>query len=155
MGFLNWISDKGSIGSTAKWAIKGYNELKSKDEKKSDLKIFEEMIKIRYLAMPNADHENHLLSNVKNLPGLAGLVIEILNVEAGLSSNVSGDDMDHMVKPIFERLEETNLSDKTKYGEIGPPVGPLTGAPVKIDSKYWHHGVGWNEFIYTHSQRKI
>ncbi len=48
MGFLSWLSDKGTGGSTTKWAINGYNELKSKDKNKSDLKIFEEMIKIRY-----------------------------------------------------------------------------------------------------------
>ena len=152
MGFINWFSDLGSIGSTTKWAINGYDELKSQDKKKSDLKIFEEMIKVRYLSMPNESHENHLLTNIKNLPGLAGLVIEILNVEAELSLN-DGNVVSDMVKPIFTRLEKTDLSSKTKYGNFGPPKH-IRDIPLDINDEFWHLDEPWIEFIYTFSRRQ-
>jgi hypothetical protein len=40
MGFLDFFADIGSIGSTTKWAINGYLQLKSQNKKLSDQQIF-------------------------------------------------------------------------------------------------------------------
>ena len=152
MGFVSAFSNFGSIGSTTKWAINGYENLKSKN--KSDIEIFEEMIIIRYSTISNDSHKNHLLQNIEKLPGLAGLTMEVLNVEADLALN-SADYIEDMVKPIFTRLEKTNLSEKTKYGKLGQPFNILTGEPIDIDAETWMMGPKWLEFIYTFQSRKI
>ena len=51
------------------------------------------------------------------ITGLAGLIIEILNTEAELSEN-SGSNITEMIKPIFDKLEDSDLSTKEKYGHI-------------------------------------
>jgi len=40
MGFLSTSANLGSIGSTARWAIKMYQEIKSQNSKLSSDKIF-------------------------------------------------------------------------------------------------------------------
>ena len=40
MGFLSAFANFGSIGSTTKWAIKMYEEMKSKNKKKNLMKFF-------------------------------------------------------------------------------------------------------------------
>jgi hypothetical protein len=118
MGFLSAISNFGSIGSTAKWAIKGYSSIKSNHSNLQPGQIFFEMIKIRLGASPSflkGKYDAYLLSTAKNKPGLAGLVIEILNAEADLCKNLP-DYIKEMIIPIFDKLEETNLSQIEKYG---------------------------------------
>ena len=152
MGFVSAFANFGNIGSTTKWTINGYESLKSKN--KSDIEIFEEMIIIRYSTTSNDSRKNHLLQNIKQLPGLAGLTMEVLNVEADLTLN-SGDYIEDKVKPIFTRLEKTNLSEKIKYGKLGQPFNILTREPIDIDEKTWMMGPKWLEFIYTFQSRKI
>ena len=123
MGFISVFSNFGSIGSTTKWAIKMYNQIKS-DNKKLDLnQIFSMMIQARIQSIPfgsnkyGLDYESHMIQFANHAPGLAGLIIEILNTEAELSEN-SGSSINEMIRPIFDKLEDTNLSTKEKYGHI-------------------------------------
>jgi hypothetical protein len=123
MGFLSAFANFGSIGSTTKWAIKMYQEIKLENKKLSPNQIFTRMIVVRYDSFPlgnnkyGLNYENHIMQFAKEAPGLAGLIIEILNVEAELSEN-DGNYIGEMIKPIFDKLEDTNLSEKEKYGYI-------------------------------------
>ena len=137
------FSNVGSIGSTTRWAIKGYSAIKSKNKRLSDRKIFEEMIKIRYSSIPNDEQEGYLLSKINTFPGLAGLISEILNVEAGLYKNVYT--LSDMIEPVINGLEKTDFLSKNKYGN-------LTGSHKKNFSKILiiHSLAGW---ILDHGDR--
>ena len=121
MGFISAFANLGSIGSTTKWAIKGYESIKSQNKSLKPNEIFFKMVQIRYASMPlgsneyGLDFSAHIENYSKEAPGLAGLVIEILNVEAELYKN-EPNYLGDMIKPIFDRLENTDLSTKEKYG---------------------------------------
>ena len=123
MGFISAFANLGSIGSTTKWAIKMYVEIKSQNKKLKPNQIFVQMINLRVASSPSGkndyglDFDSHLLKYAEKAPGLAGLVIEILNVEAELSKN-TGDNLREMIKPLFEKLEDTDLSTEEKYGSF-------------------------------------
>jgi len=118
MGFLSASANLGSIGSTARWAIKMYQEIKSQNSKLSSDKIFLKMITARLASSPSEGRYNsHLLQHAEKAPGLAGLVIEILCAESELNAN-SGENINEMIVPLFEKLEETDLSQEEKYGVI-------------------------------------
>ena len=93
MGFISAFANLGSIGSTTKWAIKGYESIKLQSKKLKPNEIFLKMIQIRYANSPlgsneyGLDFSTHIVNYSKEAPGLAGLVIEILNVEAELYKN--------------------------------------------------------------------
>ena len=113
MGFISAFANLGSIGSTTKWAIKIYNEIKSDNKKLKPNQIFSKMVEIRLSSFPlgnnkyNLDYENHMIQFAKQAPGLAGLIIEILNTEAELSEN-SGSNINEMIKPIFDKLDDSD-----------------------------------------------
>jgi len=115
MGFISAFANLGSIGSTSKWAIKMYNQIKSENKKLDPNQIFSMMVQARIHSIPfgsnkyGLDYESHMIQFANNAPGLAGLIIEILNTEAELSEN-SGNNINEMIKPIFDKLEDTNLS---------------------------------------------
>lgn len=144
MGFLSAFSNFGSIGSTSKWAIKMYNEIKSKNKKLKPNDIFLKMIQIRYSSSPLGNNEygldftQHMLDYSKKMPGIAGLIIEILNVEAELYKN-EPNLIHEMIKPIFNKLEDTDLTSKEKYGN-------LKKAPGEFDST-------WSTHIYNFMNR--
>ena len=123
MGFLSAFANFGSIGSTSKWAIKMYNDIKSQSKNLKPNEIFFKMIQIRYESSPipsndyGLDFTSHMINYSKIAPGLAGLIIEILNTEAELYKN-EPNFLGDMIKPIFDKLEATDLSDKEKYGHI-------------------------------------
>ena len=123
MGFISAFSNFGSIGSTTKWAIKMYNQIKSDNKKLDPNQIFAMMVQARIQSIPfgsnkyGLDYESHMIQFANHAPGLAGLIIEILNTEAELSEN-SGSNINEMIRPIFDKLEDTNLSTKEKYGHI-------------------------------------
>ena len=156
MGFVSAFANSGSIGSTTRWAIKGYESLKSNNKKMKDIDIFKEMIKIRYDSINEGGYGHYLItvliddfkskiyidirddnSLVAEFPGLAGLIIEILNIEADLNKN-DGRFLNDMIDPLFKKLEQTNLSKKTKYGKLSR--GP---------------GSEWTNFIYNFNVRKL
>lgn len=144
MGFLDFFADIGSIGSTTKWAINGYLKLKSQNKNLSDQQIFSAIIEIRFIALPNDEQKNYLLSQVKDFPGLAGLVIEILNIEADLYKN-DGNLIVDIIKPIFRRLEETELPKKTKYG--------IFKAPPE-EKNFFLLSSEWTSYIYDFYMRR-
>ena len=116
MGFISAFANLGSIGSTARWAIKMYQEMKSQNKTLKPDKIFLKMITVRLASAPSrGDYDSHLLQYAEKVPGLAGLVIEILCAEAELYKN-SGDIIREMIIPLFEKLEATDLSEQEKYG---------------------------------------
>jgi len=123
MGFISAFANFGSIGSTTKWAIKMYNQIKTENKKLNLNQIFSRMVEIRLSSFPlgsnkyGLDYESHMTKFANHAPGLAGLIIEILNTEAELSEN-SGSNINEMIKPIFDKLEDTDLSAKEKYGHI-------------------------------------
>ena len=123
MGFLSAFANFGSIGSTSKWAIKMYDDIKSQSKNLKPNEIFFKMVQIRYVSSPlgsndyGLDFTTHMLNYSKVAPGLAGLIIEILNTEAELYKN-EPNFLGDMIKPIFDKLEDTDLSDKEKYGHI-------------------------------------
>ena len=123
MGFISAFANFGSIGSTSKWAIKMYNQIKSDNKKLDPNQIFSMMVQARIQSIPfgsnkyGLDYESHMIQFANHAPGLAGLIIEILNTEAELSEN-SGSNINEMIRPIFDKLEDTNLSTKEKYGHI-------------------------------------
>ena len=123
MGFLSAFANFGSIGSTTKWAIKMYKEIKSENKKLKPNQIFSKMIEIRTNSFPlgsnkyGLDYESHMIKFADHAPGLAGLIIEILNTEAELSEN-DHKFINDMIKPIFDKLEDSDLSAKEKYGHI-------------------------------------
>ena len=123
MGFISAFANLGSIGSTTKWAIKMYNEIKTENKELNSNQIFSAMVEIRLSSFPlgsndyGLDYESHMIQFANQAPGLAGLIIEILNTEAELSKN-SGSNIREMIKPVFEKLEDTDLSEEEKYGHI-------------------------------------
>ena len=160
MGFLSWYSNVGSIGSTVRWAIKGYSAIRSKNKKISDNQIFIEMIKIRYTTLPDKEKKDYLLKQAKKMPGLYGLVVDILCVEAGLHKN-DGYYIDEIVKPIFLALEKTNFSHKTKYGKFkfglgsspNPSTEELSEGASKIEDKLWNPGGKFLDYVLDYSRR--
>ena len=126
MGFISAFANLGSIGSTTKWAIKGYESIKSNNKKLKPNQIFSKMIQIRYESSPLGRNEYgidfiaHLLNY--NYPGLAGLIIEILNAEAELYKN-EPKYLEDMIKPIFNKLEDTDLTSEEKYGYLKKAPG--------------------------------
>ena len=146
MGFLSAFSNFGSIGSTSKWAIKMYEEMKSKNKNKKPNEIFLEMIQLRYSVSPLGSNEygkdftKHMIDYSKSMPGLAGLIIEILNVEAELYKN-EPQYLNEMIKPIFDKLENTDLTDKEKYGSLKKAPG--------------EYGSSWTTHTYNFMERLI
>ena len=128
MGFLSAFANFWSIGSTAKWAIKMYDEIKSENKELKQNEIFSRMVEIRLSSFPlgsneyNLDYESHMTQFANHAPGLAGLIIEILNTEAELSEN-SGSNINEMIKPIFDKLDDSDLSTKEKYGDMTSKSG--------------------------------
>ena len=123
MGFMSAFANFGSIGSTTKWAIKMYKEIKSENKKLKPNQIFSRMVEIRLGSFPlgnnkyGLDYQSHMIQFANHAPGLAGLIIEILNTEAELREN-DNNVIDDMIKPIFDKLEDSDLSTKEKYGHI-------------------------------------
>jgi hypothetical protein len=123
MGFISAFANLGSIGSTTKWTIKMYNEIKLQNKKLKPNKIFAKMIKLRLESFPlgsndmGLDYNSHMLRYAEKAPGLAGLIIEILCAEAELHEN-SIDNLEEMIKPIFDKLEEADLTSQEKYGTL-------------------------------------
>ena len=52
MGFISAFANFGSIGSTTKWAIKMYNEIKTENKKLNPNQIFSRMVEIRLSSFP-------------------------------------------------------------------------------------------------------
>lgn len=110
MGFLSFFADKGSIGSTTKWAIDLF-KLKPKD--KDNLIHLREMINARYISNPLERAENFFNDKLDILFerwGLCGVVIKILIFEAELDQNDNAV-VDEMLKPLLKRMLKENEID--------------------------------------------
>ena len=120
MGLFSFFADKGSIGSTTKWAI---DLFKSKPEGKDDLTHLREMINARYLSHPLDKAESFFKDKLDILFekwGLCGVVIKILIFEAELDKN-DNDLVDEMLKPLFDRMiEDQTIDFLVKFGNKLP-----------------------------------
>ena len=120
MGLFSFFADKGSIGSTTKWAI---DLFKSKPEGKDDLTHLREMINARYLSHPLDKAESFFKDKLDILYekwGLCGVVIKILIFEAELDKN-DNDLVDEMLKPLFDRMiEDQEIDFFAKFGKEQP-----------------------------------
>ncbi|MDA9654369.1 hypothetical protein OAM28_01085 [Candidatus Pelagibacter sp.] len=128
MGLISVLSDLGSIGSTTKWAINLYQDLKSKNKNITDSEIFQMMMIIRYnkIKLPSEeplgiyDSKKFLIYRAQIAEyhaGLTGIIIDILHIEAGLWKNEL-ENMLKMLPPLEKRMSEANFSEKTKYGPL-------------------------------------
>ena len=152
MGIISTLADLGSVGSTTKWALKAYKNLKSKNKKMSDAEIYQVMMLERYKKIeikPKEKFEYYRGDKfmvyqgqiAEYHAGLTGLIIEILNVEADLWRNNLKAQI-AMLKPLSTRmLKETDLSNKTKYGEL---------SIFKIDGNF---EMKWIKFIMENYKR--
>jgi hypothetical protein len=52
MGLLRWLQRKGSTGSIARWAYKGFTTLKAQDSSLTEADICEALFSMRYTMMP-------------------------------------------------------------------------------------------------------
>ena len=169
MGLISILSDLGSIGSTTKWAINLYQDLKSKNKKITDSEIFQMMMIIRYKKIELAengpfgitDSYKFLVYRAENGPfgitdsykflvyraqiaehhaGLTGIIIDILHIEADLWKNDLKSIL-KMLEPLTKRMSEAKISKETKYG-------PLEKFEVENTSKYGMlTGDKWGSYI--------
>jgi len=120
MGIFSFFAEKGSIGSTTKWAL---DLFKAKPENKDDLAHLKEMIDARYISHPLERAKNFFNNKLDKLFekwGLCGVVIKILIFEAELDKN-DNDLVDEMLKPLFDRMVEDQTIDfLVKFGNKLP-----------------------------------
>ena len=128
MGIISTLSDLGSIGSTTRWAIKLYQDLKSKNKKITDSEIFQMMMISRYNKIKlTADETLGIYDSKKFMvyraqiaehhAGLTGIIIDILHMEADLRKNRL-EPILKMLIPLAKRMDEADISEKTKYGSL-------------------------------------
>ena len=116
MGIFSFFADKGSIGSTTKWAIDLFN---SKPEGKDNLIHLKEMVNARYISNPLERAERFFDDKLELLFeqwGLCGVVIKILIFEAELDKN-DNDVVDEILKPLFNRMiKDQTIDFFVKFG---------------------------------------
>tara|TARA_B100002003_G_C13927543_1_gene450722 strand:- start:36 stop:602 length:567 start_codon:yes stop_codon:yes gene_type:complete len=128
MGIISTLSDLGSIGSTTRWAIKLYQDLKSKNKKITDSEIFQMMMISRYNKIKlTADETLGIYDSKKFMvyraqiaehhAGLTGIIIDILHLEADLWKNDLKAIL-KMLEPLAKRMNEADISKRTKYGSL-------------------------------------
>ena len=122
MGLISILADLGSIGSTTRWAIESYQNIKDKNKGITDTEIYEVMMITRYnkIKLPLGSHSfdrNKFMSYWGRFApyngGLSFIITEILNVEADLWKNKN---MMKLLDPLAERMAKANFSKDTKYG---------------------------------------
>ena len=156
MGLISVLSDLGSIGSTTKWAINLYQDLKSKNKKITDAEIFQMMMITRYKKIKLPENGPFGITNsykflvyraqiAEHHAGLTGIIIDILHLEADLWKNELKAIL-KMLEPLAKRMSEAKISKQTKYGPLEkfevtstPKYGMLTG------NKWGYYIVGLHE----------
>lgn len=121
MGIFSFFKEHGSVGTTARLILEQFINC---DPNKSNIDKMKSIIEIRYSNLPNTSHYNHLITNINEIEseyGLAALIVEILNLEAGLYKN-DFEVIDKMCLTIINILNEDNiLTDTQKFGVKGAP----------------------------------
>jgi hypothetical protein len=112
MNIKKWLARKGAVGSTSRWAAKGFHIYIKKNPNAQLSEVLNFLITTRYNNNAN-NYEKTLTSLVENdeVRGVAHLVVLILMAEAGYSDN------DENSKSIFrdvivEELESQNVPSK-------------------------------------------
>ena len=157
MGIISTLADLGSIGSTTRWAIKLYQDLKSKNKKITDSEVFQMMMIIRYNKIelsPDGpfgiyDSNKFMVYRAQiaeHHAGLTGIIIDILHLEADLWKNDLKAIL-KMLEPLAKRMNEAKISKKTKYGS-------LEKFEIIKSSKYGiHTGTKWGYYIVALHER--
>lgn len=134
MGIKSWAARKGVVGSTARWAAKGF-EWYDRQNKYYDV---HDMYRVLIHSRPESRETAYLISISDDINGLLGLVVEVLSVEAGFRENseekqrmyievieqellrmgVPEDLIISRVQEIDERVEEYTYSFPTSMPDI-------------------------------------
>ena len=89
MAIIRWLTKKGAVGGTARWAANGYHRVIAQHPDVSVEQVVEVLIRMRYQSASNPNIEVRVRSLVEVSPGLAGLVYSILVVEASFNENTA------------------------------------------------------------------
>lgn len=116
MGFTEWMARKGNVGGTARWAAKGYKLIKSQNPTADQVEIYRLLIKHRYAALPNPRIESFILAMADKINGLRGLVVIILDLEAGFTENTPQNQQMFM-RIIVEELQKSGITLNEIYGD--------------------------------------
>lgn len=120
MSIFNFIARWGTVGGTARWAARGYLQLRRQypdPAAVNDSQISRFLIACRYRLLPDAAKSSYLLSQCDGIQGLLGLVVEILKVEANLHEN-QGDTIYNFLKIIDEELQRFGVEPVVRYGRF-------------------------------------
>mgnify|MGYP001173538040 CR=1 FL=1 len=129
MGLGKFFARKGSIGQTAIWVSQAFwgaignqiidteNFQKSDGLKQELKKIAEYALEVRFFNDPNHPHKQEIMYQYENNygPGLAGLTVAILDVEAEFSLNTE-QNQKMFWEIIYEELEKKKIGKKMIYG---------------------------------------
>jgi hypothetical protein len=89
MGLLRWLQRKGSTGSIARWAYKGYTTLKAQDSSLTEADICEALFSMRYTMTPPRGNElrryEMLVSTGADVSDLRELCMAVAEIEFGIS----------------------------------------------------------------------
>jgi len=119
MGLLKWLSRRGAVGGTARWAARNYLAARqSLPESSSDADAYRLMISARYKAMPDRETESELLKLADDTQGLLELVVTVLAVEAGFNDNTP-ENKRMFADVIVEELEKKGLPREAIFGKQG------------------------------------
>lgn len=118
MGLLKFFARVGAVGGTARTIAKQYlryRQLHPDKVKMPEFAIYRLIIMDRYAIIPNKANEQRLIDRAQNMEGLAGLVREILTLEAGFSDN-SFDTQQLFMDVICEELKKKGVSTSDIFG---------------------------------------
>jgi hypothetical protein len=107
-----FLARQGAVGSTARWAAKGYWNYKNQTPDATIDEICRELINVRY-SSPNLIEAREGLLNLLSeghIKGLASLVIDILTIEAGFREN-SADTRALFIEVTREELRRLDVPE--------------------------------------------
>ena len=88
MGIKKTLARRGAVGSTARWAAKGYLSYVSSNPEASVLDVLRFLVAARYGDVPNGMESLIFeLLDKDEIRGLLRLVLLVLSVEAGYTAN--------------------------------------------------------------------
>lgn len=116
MGLKRWIARKGAVGSTARWAAKGYWVCKKQNPDQSINEIMAFLVEARYQGGGTKAVRESLIRIIEKgqVKGLAHLVTNILSIEAGYQENTA-DNRNSFSAIIMDELRECDIPEEHIY----------------------------------------
>lgn len=120
MSISNWLARKGAVGGTARWAGAGYLAMKNKNPNANINQIMQALVEIRYSSASTQKVQKLLLRIIQDgeMRGLAHLVTNILNIEAGFNKNTQERRFE-LVGVINEELAKQGVPEGFIYNPLG------------------------------------